>query len=60
VFSLIFTSLVKAVRQTSTHKVTTSLMGQFPVMLRPLDPSTRTRALDQPPYACRFLSQRSD
>jgi hypothetical protein len=60
VFSRIFTSLAKAVRQTTTQKVTAALMGQFPVMLRPLDPSTKARALDQPPYACRFLSQRSD
>jgi hypothetical protein len=60
VFSRIFTSLAKAVRQTTTQKVTAALMGQFPVMLCPLDPSTKARALDQPSYACRFLSQRSD
>ena len=60
VFSRIFTSLAKAVRQTTTQKVTAALMGQFLVMLRPLDPSTKARALDQPSYACRFLSQRSD
>jgi hypothetical protein len=35
-------------------------MGQFPVMLRPLDPSTKTLTLDQSSYTCRFLSQRSD
>ena len=60
VFSRIYTSLAKAIGQSTTQKVTAALMNQFPVMLRPLDPSTKARALDQPPYPCRFLSQRSD
>jgi hypothetical protein len=60
VFSSIFTSLVKTVRQTTTQKVTDTLMGQFPVILCPLDPSTKARGLHQPPYTCRFLSQCSD
>jgi hypothetical protein len=60
VFSRIYTSLAKSMGQPTTQKVTAALLSQFPVLLRPLDPLTKSRALDQPTYPCRFLSQRSD
>ena len=59
-FSRVFTSLAADVKQTGTQKVTAVLMGPYPVMLHPLDASTKARALDQPTYTCRFLSQCSD
>lgn len=59
-FTRIFTCLAAAIKQPTTQKVTAALLGQFPVMLHPIDPSTKARDPGQPAYTVRFLSQRSD
>ena len=59
-YTRIFTCLAAATKQSTTQKVTAVLLGQFPVMLHPIDPATKARDPTQPAYPARFLSQRSD
>jgi hypothetical protein len=42
------------------QQVTAALLCQHPIMLHPMDPSTKTHDLAKPVYSVRLLSQRSD